>query len=66
MIEIQQVRKNFAKRGIKCSMKTISQSLSRFEGLPAASLHQLPAPGSMLFVNPFNNFGKKKASKKKK
>ncbi|KAL4491873.1 hypothetical protein ABPG72_006128 [Tetrahymena utriculariae] len=62
--EIEKVRKGFAKKGIRCSLKTISQSLSRPQGLPMTSL-ELPSPGSMLFVNPFDQFGKKKSKKKK-
>jgi hypothetical protein len=66
--EINEVKKQLAKKNIPCSIDTLKYGLLMPEDLPCESLTYLtlPAPGAGLLVNPFTKLGKKGKKKGKK
>ena len=66
--EINEVKKQLAKKNIPCSIDTLKYGLLMPEDLPTESLTYLsmPAPGAGLLVNPFIKLGKKGKKKGKK
>ena len=66
--EINEVKKQLAKKNIPCSIDTLKYGLLMPEDLPTESLTYLsmPAPGAGLLVNPFTKLAKKGKKKGKK